>query len=117
MAKLLKKLPTITLGLALFMNFFGCDTQSPVSNALDTSEEEQFTTTGIPAEAVLDDGPLSQEQLDEITVPEEKTQIAAKDFKILKSKSGVSLQKRFVSHWYVPLGASGWAYTGDDLHG
>jgi len=66
---------------------------------------------------VLDDGPLSEEQLDAITAPEEKIQIAEKDLNILKSKSGVSLQKQFVASWLVPLGGSGWAYVGDNEHG
>jgi len=51
---------------------------------------------------VLDDGPLSEEEVNAITAPEKKIQIAEKDLKILKSKSGVSLQKRFVSRWYIP---------------
>jgi len=56
-------------------------------------------------------------QLEAITAPAEKILVAEKDLTILKSKSGVSLQKRFVANWFVPLGASGWAYVGDDEHG
>ena len=55
---------------------------------------EQFAASNVSTETVLDDGPLPEEQLDAITAPEEKIQIAEKDLKILKSKSGVSLRSR-----------------------
>ncbi len=102
---------------AVAFTFAGCESQSPVSQNSDTQDADQFAVSDVSAEPVLDDGPLSQEQLNAITAPQEKIQIAEKDFKVLKSISGVSLQKRFVSSWYVPLGAYGWAYAGDNLHG
>ena len=95
----------------------GCESQSPVSHNSDTQDAGQLAASAASTETVVDNGPLSQEQLDAITAPEEKIQIAEKDLKILKSKSGVSLQKRFVSSWYIPLGAYGWAYVGDYEHG
>jgi len=95
----------------------GCESQSPVSHNSDPQDVTQFAASEVSTEAVLDDGPLSEEQLDAITAPEKKIRIAEKDLNILKSKSGVSLQKRFVASWLVPLGASGWAYVGDDSHG
>ncbi len=95
----------------------GCESESPVSHNSDTQDAGQLAAADVATETVLDDGPLSQEQLDAITAPEEKIQIAEKDLKILKSKSGVSLQKRFASRWYIPRGAYGWVYVGDYEHG
>ncbi len=102
---------------AVASTFAGCESQSPVSQNSDTQDTGQFAASDVSTETVLDDGPLSEEEVNAITAPEEKIQIAEKDLKILKSKNGVRLQKRFVSRWYVPLGASGWAYVGDDEHG
>jgi len=92
----------------------GCESQNSVSHNSNTNP---FAAPDVSGHEVLDDGPLSEAQLDAITAPVEKIQIAEKDLTILKSKSGVSLQKRFVSSWFVPLGASGWAYAGDDEYG
>jgi len=109
------------LGSLLLLSFLftsiSCEGQDPVSYNSNTDDASPFAASDVSGQAMLDDGPLSTEQLDAITIPEGKIQIAEKDFKILKSKSGVSLQKRFVSSWYVPLGAYGWAYTGDYEHG
>ncbi len=102
---------------AVAFTFAGCESQSPVSQNSDKQDAGQVAAPDASTETVLDEGPLSEEQLNAITAPEEKIQIAEKDLKILKSKSGVSLQKRFVSSWYVPLGAYGWAYVGDYRHG
>ncbi|MCH7755888.1 hypothetical protein IH970_12300 [candidate division KSB1 bacterium] len=102
---------------AVAFTFAGCEGQAPVSQNSDTRDTGQLAASDVSTETVLDNGPLSEEEVNAITAPEEKIQIAEKDLKILKSKSGVSLQKRFVSRWYVPLGAYGWAYVGDNLHG
>ena len=102
---------------AVAFTFAGCESQSAVSQNSDTGDIGQFAASDVSTETVLADGPLSEEEVNAITAPEEKIQIAEKDLKILKSKSGVSLQKRFVSRWYVPLGAYGWAYVGDYEHG
>jgi len=108
---------TVLAVTAVAFTLAGCEGQAPVSHNSDTYDAGQFAVSDVSTETVLADGPLSEEQLNAITAPEEKIQIAEKDLKILKSKSGVSLQKRFVSSWYVPLGASGWAYVGNNRHG
>ncbi len=102
---------------AVAFTFAGCEHQSPVSQNLDIKDAGQVAAPDASTEIVLDDAPLSEEEVNAITAPKEKIQIAEKDLKILKSKSGVRLQKRFASRWYVPLGAYGWAYVGDDEHG
>jgi len=114
--KQLLRLSVLAVTAAAF-TLAGCESQSPVSHNSDTQDAGQLAASAVATETVVDNGPLSQEQLDAITAPEEKIQIAEKDLKILKSKSGVSLQKRFVSSWYIPLGAYGWAYVGDYQHG
>ncbi len=90
---------TVLAVTAVAFTLAGCEGQAPVSHNSDTYDAGQLAASDVSTETVLDDGPLSEEQLDAITAPEEKIQIAEKDFKILKSKSGVSLQKRFVSSW------------------
>ena len=115
--KISSTLTAAAFSIGLILNFAGCESQSPVSQNSDTYDAGKFAASDVSTETVLDDGPLSEEEVNAITAPEEKIQIAEKDFKILKSKSGVSLQKRFVSRWYVPLGAYGWAYVGDYEHG
>jgi len=95
----------------------GCESQAPVSHNSDTQDTGQVAAPDASTETVLDEGPLSEEQVNAITAPEEKIHIAEKDLKILKSKSGASLQKRFASRWYIPRGAYGWAYVGDNEHG
>ena len=120
MKKLKKIVSTLTaaaFSIGLILNFAGCENQSPVSQNSDTQDAGQVAAPDASTETVLDEGPLSEEEVNAITAPKEKIQIAEKDLKILKSKSGVSLQKRFVSRWYVPLGAYGWAYVGDYEHG
>ena len=115
--KFVSTLTSAAFSIGLILNFAGCESQSPVSQNSDTQDAVQVAAPDASTETVLDDGPLSEEEVNAITAPEEKIQIAEKDLKILKSKSGVSLQKRFVSRWYVPLGAYGWAYVGDYKHG
>ena len=112
-----KLLGLCLLTVAAAFIFTGCNSQSPVSLDSISDDASQFAVSDVSSQAVLDVGPLSEEQLNAITAPVEKTQIADKDFKILKAKSSVSLQKRFISSWYVPLGGYGWAYAGDDEHG
>ena len=115
--KFVSTLTSAAFSIGLILNFAGCENQSPVSQNSDTYDAGQVAAPDASTETVLADGPLSEEEVNAITAPEEKIQIAEKDLKILKSKSGVSLQKRFVSYWYVRLGGSGWAYVGDNLHG
>jgi hypothetical protein len=95
----------------------GCKSQAPVSHNSDTQATDQIAASNVSSQTVLEKGPLSEEQVNAITAPGEKIQVAEEDLKILKSKSGVSLQKRFVSYWYIPLGSYGWTYTGDYEHG
>lgn len=121
--KVISNIMVSVLFLALILTFNACTQDSPmaikqeVQTNSDAQDAGQFATSDVSAQSMLDEGPLSQEELDAITAPEEKVQIAEKDLKILKSKSGVSLQKQFVSSWYVPLGSYGWVYTGDTWHG
>lgn len=103
--------------LALAFTLGGCNNQTPVTYNSDTPDAGQLASSDLPAQNVLAEGPLSQEELTGITAPKEKIQVAEGDLKILKSVNGTSLQKRFVSSWYVPLGSSGWAYAGDNIHG
>jgi len=114
--KQLSRLWVLALLTAAFI-FAGCENQTPVAYNSDTQDAAQFAASDVTTQSVLNEGPLSREQLSAITAPEDKIQVAENDLRIIKSKSGVSLQKRFVSSWYVPLGASGWAYAGDVLHG
>jgi hypothetical protein len=102
---------------AIVLTLAGCESQAPVSHNSDTYAADQIAASDVSSQTVLDKGPLSEEQVNAITAPKEKIQIAENELTILKSKSGVSLQKRFVSYWYIPLGAYGWTYTGDREHG
>jgi len=103
--------------LTATLAFVGCQNNAPVSPGSDTLAADQFGASEASAQPVLREGPLSGEDLTAITLPKESIQVAEGDLKILKSSDGVSLQKRFVSSWFVPLGAYGWAYAGDDEHG
>ena len=114
--KQLLRLSFLTVTVAAFI-LVACEGPSPVSYDSEINNTGKFAASDGTSQAVLNDGPLSQEQLETITAPKEKIQVAENDLKILKSKSGVSLQKRFVTSWYIPLGAYGWAYAGDDWHG
>ena len=115
---ILASLSTAALMTAMALSFNACSEQTPFdAGQVATADAGEIAAADVSTQPVLDDGPLSQEQLNGITAPQEKIQIAEKDFKVLKSLSGVSLQKRFVTKWYVPLGASGWAYVGSKHHG
>jgi hypothetical protein len=99
------------------LTFGGCQNQAPLSQSSDMPDGGEVVAPGESAQFVLDSGPLSWEQAEAITAPEEKVQVAGKDLKILKSIDPVSLQKRFVTSWHIPVGARGWAYAGDKEHG
>jgi hypothetical protein len=106
---------TAVLMTGLALSFNSCSEQSPFSH-LEKQATDQISSGG-STQSMLDKGPLSEAQLNAITAPKEKIEVAENDLKILKSKSGVSLQKHFVTSWYVAAGATGWIYTGDDEHG
>ena len=92
--KIISTFTSAAFSIGLILNFAGCEGQAPVSHNSDTYDAGQFAVSDASTETVLADGPLSEEQLNAITAPEEKIQIAEKDLKILKSKSGVSLRSR-----------------------
>lgn len=106
--------------IALTLNFNACSEQTPLdAGSFDAGQFDngQLARPDSASQAILVDGPLSLEQVNAISAPKEKIQVAEKDLKIIKSNSGTRFQKRFVSFWYIPLGSYGWTYTGDDLYG
>ena len=106
---------TISILSTVLITFIACDKQAPFSPDSDADNVSQTISTS--AQALVEKGPLTQDQLNAITAPQEKIQIAEDELNILKSKSGISLQKRFVRSWYVALGDYGWAFVGDEIHG
>lgn len=117
MTNSLNKLRWMTLLLlaASLVTFIACENQTPVS--YDSKADNSSQTVSPSGQALLDNGPLTQEQLNAITAPQEKRQVAENDLNILKSKSGIRLEKRFTRSWYIKLDDYGWAFVGDDDHG
>ncbi len=117
--KIKKQLMSLSVlaALAAVLAFAGCQNQGSVSQVAGPDDAGQLAAADMTAQSVLNLGPLSREELSGITMPAAKKQVAEGDLKILKSIDAASLQKRFVTSWYVPLGSSGWAYAGDNMHG
>lgn len=107
----------VLAALAVLFALAGCENQGSGSQVTGPADAGLLVVSDAATQPVLSEGPLSREELSAITAPLEKKQIAEGDLRILKSIDAASLQKRFVTSWYIPLGASGWTYAGDNLHG
>ncbi|MCA9735302.1 MAG: hypothetical protein H6696_15350 [Deferribacteres bacterium] len=112
---------TVFVAFAFFLSFFACDNKqitSPVASQ-DTALTQDINNTVLPenAQEALAVGPVSNEVAESIQAPEEKITRKEGELNIIKVETTESLQKRFITSWYVPRFGSGWAYAGDPFHG
>ena len=56
---------------AVAFTLAGCESQYPVSQNSDTQDADQFAVSDVSTEPVLDDAPLSEEEVNAITAPED----------------------------------------------
>ncbi len=117
------KVLTTLLFTTIFMTFFGCDNKSPNSPAAGTvntynlDEPENVAVNNTNALELLKSGPVSNEKAAAVKAPEKKITRREGELNIIKVESRESLQKRFISSWYVTPFSEGWVYLGNGIHG